>query len=90
MTRACPYTREADTVMSNFDHAIDHTVAAYLKAEECFAPYTGANFFGRVWWDRDASRWKCEVLRHHEPVEVVEAETLEAIMSDVCAKYGSE
>lgn len=34
MKTACPYTREADTMMSNFDHVIDHTVAAYLHQLE--------------------------------------------------------
>ena len=57
----CPYTEEMDSVMSNFDHEIDTSVAAALKEKEAFARYAGWNFNGRVWWDRNAEEWVCEV-----------------------------
>lgn len=86
----CPYRKEIDEVMSNFDHTIDHDVEARLKEREVFARYPGWNFNGRVWWCREAGKWKCEVWVYGSPRKVVEADSLEDIMQEVCGDYGNE
>lgn len=83
-----PYEKYLDTVMTNLDHSIDYDVAEQLKKEEAIAQYSGWDFCGYVWWSREHERWMCEVWQYHSPIEVVEAETLEEIMSEVCSKYG--
>ena len=88
-TSACPYKAELDDdVMSNFDHRIDAELAECLKTAEAFARYAGWDFNGRVWWARDVERWRCEVWCYCTPVAVVEASSLEDIMSEVCERWG--
>ena len=76
-------------VMSNFDHEIDAGVAEELRHEKAFAQYSGWNFCGYVWWDRDAETYRCEIWQWNEPVEVVSGSLCE-IMDEVCERYGDE
>lgn len=89
---ACPYENEldGDSVMSNFDRTIDEKIAARLKVEEAFSRYPGWNFNGRVWWDRAGEKWKCEPWTYGIPNEVVEADDLDGIMTQVSEEYGFE
>jgi len=86
----CPYEDEIETVMSNFDHEIDRSIERRLRESEAFSRYAGWNFNGRVWWDRAAGEWRCEVWTYGVPHEVIGAEALEEIMQKVCADYGWE
>lgn len=84
-----PSGPEIDTVMTNFDHSIKADVAERLRATpNAYAPYTGFNFCGYVWSEGEG--WACEVWRYNAPCQVIRRDTLEAIMDDVCAEYGSE
>lgn len=82
------FTEHDDDVMSNFDHSINITVADQLKTKPVWASYTGWNFCGKVWWEEN--QWHCEVRQYKEHVATVSADTLEGIMSEICAEYGSE
>ena len=88
---ACPYiVEEGDEVMSNFDHIINIDAAKALCERESFARYSGWNFNGRVWFDRDADTFACEVWVHHVPRKAIVRGTLREIMDEVSAEYGSE
>lgn len=87
----CPYTRELDdAVMTNFDHSIDRAVEARLRVEEAYGRYPGWNFVGRVWWERAAEKWKCEVWTYGLPRKVIDADDLDVLMHAVSDAYGSE
>jgi hypothetical protein len=86
----CPYPSSLGTVLSNFDHAIEVPIVEQLKLQEAYADYTAWNFFGLVWWDRAAARWKCEVRQYHQTIEVLDEGSLEDIMTTACGRYGSD
>lgn len=79
-----------NAVMTNCDHSIDHGIAEQLKTGDFFAQYAGWNFCGYVWYGRDAGQWNCEVWQYHSHMDTVTADTLEAIMEQVCEKYGHD
>lgn len=85
---ACPYTDDIDTVMSNFDRGVEPGTDDRLKAEDVFGFYAGWDFNGRVWWDREAATYHCEVWRYGSPLEVLSAETLPEVMRVVSDVYG--
>lgn len=79
-------SRIEDSVMSNFDREVDEGVAAFLKANpRTHAGYPGWNFNGRVWFE---GCWKCEVWQYRSPIEVIEAESPQELMTAVSEKYG--
>lgn len=91
MESICPFTVGIDTGMSNFDHTIDEGFADDLREREVYGRYAGWNFNGLVWFDRERQEFACEVWHYKVPQEdVFYAATLEEIMDDVSAEWGSE
>lgn len=89
-TRPEDYTRHLpETVMSNLDHEINRRVEAVLRSEPRWADYTAWNFWGAVWWDRDAEQFWCEVWQHHEHIATLGG-TLEEIMVEASNNWGDE
>ena len=78
------------TVMSNFDHEIDEEIGQQVKEGTYYASYAAWNFKGEVWFDGESGQFACEVWRHHVHIDTILAEDLEALMSAVSDKYGSE
>jgi hypothetical protein len=77
-----------DSVMSNFDHEIDAGEwRERPRTEKVYGQYSGWNFCGYVWWDREAETFKCEVWQYHSPQEIVSG-TPQEIMDAVCEKWG--
>ena len=87
-TNGMPYLDQE--AMTNLDHTIEPGAEDLLRQSEGWADYPGWNFHGRVWFDRPSNRFACEVWRYGVPFEVLYAETLRDLMSEVCSKYGSE
>jgi hypothetical protein len=82
------YQELSETVMTNSDHTIENEVAEKLKTGKYFSQYSGWNFCGYVWWNKD--KWSCEVWTYHSLSEIVNGSTLEEIMDEVSTKYGYE
>ena len=82
------FTEFSESVMSNFDHAIDEKVAEAIKDKPLYAQYAGWNFCGYVWWQN--GKWCCEVWTYGSWFETFVADTLSEIMSDVSSEYGSD
>ncbi len=76
--------------MSNFDHSIDEDLEEKLKANNLYADYTGWNFHGTIYWDKQKKKFVCEVRQYHSWIDTIKADTLQGIMDEVCAKYGDE
>jgi hypothetical protein len=76
-----------ETVMSNFDHAIDRTLEDKLRKEKVIMGYTGLNFCGDVWHD---GVFHCLIRVYGSPRETVSQPTLEDIMTHICSEYGYE
>lgn len=76
------------TIMSNFDHIIDHEVAARIEFSGETADYPGWNFHGTVYFK--AGCWFCRVMVYGALAGVVKAETIEELKEAVCSEYGSE
>lgn len=85
-----PYDMEIECCMSNFDHTIESWAEDRLCQEEVYAQYSGWEFCGYVWYDRDSELFKCEVWRYNVPVQIYEADNLLGIMSDVSSDWGYE
>ena len=85
----CPENLEyiPDSVMSNFDHEIDHDVEQKVKQGGHYADYPAWNFHGTVWFD---GKFKCEIRRHHCHIATLEAETLQEIMDEASASWGMD
>lgn len=77
-----------DTGLSNFDRKIDPCLEEKLRAGAFITYYAGWNFRGKVWWDRELSKFCCQIWQYHAPVETVEADSLFGIMRLVSDKYG--
>lgn len=75
-------------VATNYDHTINHEVADELMNGNYWAQYSGWDFCGYVWYDKEEKKWCCEVWTYHVHRETVEADTLEAIMKTVSESYG--
>lgn len=82
------WSEHPDTIMTNFDHRIEHEVAKEIKGKELYAQYAGWDFCGYVYWDKEKEEWVCEVWCYHNHVDTKRAKTLEEIMAQVCAGYG--
>lgn len=79
------------TVMTNFDHTINVTVADELVADPtAYSLYTAWNFCGYVRWDPSIERWRCDIYRHHILKETLIAKKLETIMKRACNTYGTD
>lgn len=63
-------------------------LAEELKAGPVFSRHAAWNFNGLVWWD--GFQFCEEVWVYHEIQEVAKADTLEALVSAVNDKYGSD
>lgn len=85
-----PEWPETDRGISNFDHSIDDGLEDELRSQEVVATYAGWEFNGKVWFDRDAQEFVCEVWRYHEPVDVVRTQSLAEMISAVSDKWGWE
>ena len=77
------------TVMSNFDHYIDEKIATELKVKDLFSQYSGWNFCGYCWWNKQYSKWCCEVWTHGSWQTTIVADELKDIMNDVSEQWGS-
>lgn len=75
--------------MSNFDHEIDDGLETALCARpnEVHGTHAAWNFCGYVWFD--GKQFCEEVWRFNAPVEVIKADTLKDLMSEVNDQYGS-
>jgi len=75
-------------VMTNYDHSIDQEVAKKLQQSSSVkARYSAWGFCGYVIWN--GKKWLCDVMRHHQNVEVMEVDTLEELMEKASEKYGN-
>lgn len=81
------YKRTGEFVMTNFDHTIDRDCEWRLRAERVIMHYAGWHFCGDVWFADN--RYHCLVFQRHIPQEIISADTLDEIMSEVCDKYGT-
>ena len=55
-----------------------------------YGKHAGWNFNGKVWWNREEAKWQCEVWQYRVPLEIVSAESLEEIMTEVSDRYGDD
>lgn len=72
--------------ISNFDFAADDGVEEELRTGKRYCEYTGWDFCGYVWFAD--GKFKCDVWRYKSPVEIIEADTIEALMHAVSEEYG--
>jgi len=79
-----------ETVMSNFDHCIDEKVATEIKGKDLSAQYSGWNFCGYCWWDKQSSKWCCEVLTYGSWQTTIVADELKDIMNYVSERWGAD
>jgi DNA modification methylase len=84
------YIKHDDDIMSNFDHDIDNNVAEELKQTDQYAQYSGWNFCGEIWWDKESKKWCCEIWTHAFYRETYESDSLKEIMNSVSEKFGYE
>jgi hypothetical protein len=84
----CPYEKEIDEIMSNYDHEIDTTAAEELGSKPCFSRYPALNFIGIVWYDKANKTYRCEIWQYHSYAETLSG-TLQEIMDQACAEYGN-
>ena len=77
---------EIDIGMSNFDHTIDSGVEKKLKEGKYYAQYSGWDFCGYVWWNKN--KWSCEVWVYNSHVDTIHGDALEEIMEKVSEQYG--
>lgn len=82
------FTKVPESVMSNFDHTINHDIGKKLKTGKYYSSYTGWNFIGYVWWNEN--KWSCEIWQYHKFIETIDAPKLAHIMILVSEKYGHE
>lgn len=80
----------ADDCLSNFDHAEVPGAADCLRAKRISMKYSGYNFNGDVWFDRDRSLFVCAVHRYHAHVATYTAPTLAELIPLVSNDYGWE
>lgn len=86
MKRPEPFEDFGEELMSNFDHSIDRKVEEAIKGKPYYAQYSGWNFCGYVWWENE--KWHCEVWTYGSMDDVISANTLDDIMTEVSDKYG--
>jgi hypothetical protein len=79
----------SDKGMSNFDHSIDPGMDEDLRAG-MRGEHTAWNFHGQVWYDPAEGAFKEEVSVHKAVRGVLSAPTLEELMDEVNAEYGSD
>jgi hypothetical protein len=79
------YTEIAE-VMSNFDYAIDETLAAELRTRRVYSRHAGWHFNGIVWWDGE--QFCEEVWVYRAPCEVIREPDLRTLMETVNNTYG--
>jgi len=77
-----------ESLMSNFDHVIDESVAEELKGGNCWAKYTGWEFYGKVWYVE--AQYHCEIWRYGSHVSTISEDTPQELMDAVCSHWGSE
>lgn len=75
-----------NSVMSNFNHAIDESIAKILKIQKCIAQFSAWNFCGYVWFEKN--KWHCEVWIYHNPQKIISDKTLKGLMDKVCEEFG--
>lgn len=80
---------QGDTVYSNCDHVLALT-AQQVQATGQYHLHAGWNFCGYVWWDQKRQQFTEEIWRHGHLVATVTSDTLDALIGDVVADYGSE
>lgn len=80
---------ELELGMSNMDGSIDDGLAEALKqqAGSVYAQHAAWNFCGYVWYEN--GMFHEEVWVYNAPRTVINADTLQELMSDVNAEYGS-
>jgi len=76
--------------MSNFDHSIDDGLEESLQTNKQVAQYSGWNFCGYVYWDKEEKKFICEVWQNNEWIDTIKANNLEEIMEEVFGQYGDE
>jgi len=80
---------QADRSMSNCDHTIDEGLEEELKEDpRKYADYAGWNFHGDVFYMK--GQFHCVVMRHHQFMETIFAQSLQEIMDKVSEKYGAD
>jgi len=79
---------DIDEVMSNFDHTVEPGAEQRLREEECFGGYSGWNFHGYVWFDRESQQFACEIWQYNAYRQTILADTLEVLMENCCDEYG--
>ena len=73
---------------SNFDRKINREVAGMLTAGRHFANYPAWEWHGTVWYAD--GQFHCQVMRYHQHVDTVSAETPEELQQVVSDKWGWE
>ena len=77
---------DGDEIMSNFDMKINEETALAIKNKKLFSRYAGWNFNGKVFWLNN--QWNCEVWVYGSPQQIISADTLKELMTDVSDEYG--
>jgi hypothetical protein len=73
-------------VMSNCDGEVRKGADTLLKDSKVVGGYPGWGFYGYVWFED--GKFRCLVLCYQSPQEVVEASSLEELMTAVSNVYG--
>jgi len=81
---------ELDTLMSNFDHEVDESVAAQLKEVKAVAKYPGWEFSATCWWDGERGQYLAAVRRYCSLRATYAAATPQGLMRLICEDYGND
>lgn len=82
------YEESAEEFCSNFDGYINYDILLTLQKEKIWAGYPGWYFYGRVWYDKIAKKYCCEVKQYCQHIDTLSSETAEGLKHLVCEKYG--
>ena len=90
LAKVHPDAKRLPIGMSNYDGQIDEGLDEALRAEptKVFATHAAWNFAGRVWFEN--SQFHELIWRHHIPIEILKADTLQELMAMANEAYGSE
>lgn len=69
---------------------IDDGTEEALRSGKTYAQHAAWDYCGYVWWDAEDKKFHEEIWRYGTHVATLSDDTLQGVVDQACAKYGSE